>query len=196
VPADVILIRSVLGSAKGQVIVSILRPTTREWVLYPDGNPDPAVKVLDGLCHWQQNLFLVGPGVAEYIRPPLTFWGRLKLEGCPPLPILAQLHMQTETGHGQFLPVCVRLSDGGQVVFVDSVTVGVLKKTPEDFPWPPPELPGPAKAKRVAAPQQERESDRFQHPGQGLVDDPIPVRGRTDLAFLGFVNEEAAVPGR
>jgi hypothetical protein len=147
-----------LVSAKGQVIVSILRPTTREWVLYSHDNLDLAVKILDGLCHWQPNLFMVGPGVAEYIKPPLTFWGRLKLDDCdcPTLPILAQLHMQTEAGHGLFLPVCVRLSDGGQVVFVDSVTVGVLKKTPGDFPWPPPELPGPAKAKRVAAPRQER----------------------------------------
>jgi hypothetical protein len=142
-----------LVSAEGQVIVSILRPTTREWVLYPCNNPDLAVKVLDGLCHWQQNLVMVGPGVAEYIKPPLTYWGRLKLEGCP-LPMLAQLHMRAEVGNGLFIPVCVRLSGGGQIVFVDSITVGVLKKSPGDFPWPPPELVGPKKTQRV---QQERE---------------------------------------
>ena len=35
--------------------------------------------------------------------------------------------------------------------------------------------------------------NRFQHAGQGVVDDPIPIGSRTDLPFLRFVNEEAAV---
>jgi hypothetical protein len=35
--------------------------------------------------------------------------------------------------------------------------------------------------------------NRLQHVDEGMVDDPIPVRGRTDLPFLGFVDEEAAV---
>ena len=38
--------------------------------------------------------------------------------------------------------------------------------------------------------------NRLQHAGQGVVDDPIPVRGRTDLPLLRFVNEEAAVGSR
>ena len=38
--------------------------------------------------------------------------------------------------------------------------------------------------------------NRLQHVDQGVVDDPIPVRSRTDLPLLRFVNEEAAVGTR
>ncbi len=38
--------------------------------------------------------------------------------------------------------------------------------------------------------------DRLQHVDQGVVDHPIPIRGRTDLPLLGFVDEEAAVGSR
>jgi hypothetical protein len=135
--------------------MSTLAPTTRDWLLYPYSEPDRPVTLIDALCHWQQNLFMVGPGVARYIRPPLTFWGKLKLDDGPTVPMLAQLHMQTETGNGLFLPICVRLSDSGQVVFVDSITLGVLKQSIVDFAWPPPDLPGPALALRVTKKERE-----------------------------------------
>ena len=47
---------------------------------------------------------------------------------------------------------------------------------------------------RIRIPYECPFEDRLQNTHQGMMDDAITIRGRTDLAFFRFVDEETAFP--
>jgi hypothetical protein len=131
--------------------MTILRPSDLEW-LFCLRRGGEVIRVLDAICHWQQNLFFVRPGVAQFIRPVLSYWGKMRLEAEIALPAEGYLDLGLLGGpdRAYFLNVYCRLSEGGQVIFVDKETATKLGTTPGDFLWPPPDLPGPAGSTRVS----------------------------------------------